>query len=233
METKFMIGASLICGNQADLASDVKQLKESNIEFLHVDTMDGKFVPRYGMYPEQVEHIRKMCDIPVNVHMMVSDPEPFIDWFAKSGATYITVHAEANQHLGRTAAMIKNAGCKLGVAFNIHSTHHIIENLIDDIDLVMLMAINPGILGQSCWPGIYKKIETFRNYLDSNGRKDVLIEIDGGVTRKTAPKMIQSGANMLTCGTGTIYRPHEGTLVEVIKGFRKYMNNELRESSEI
>jgi ribulose-phosphate 3-epimerase len=228
MENKFMIGASLICGNQADLKGDIELLKKSEmVDFLHVDTMDGLFVPRYGMYPEQVKHIKEICDIPVNVHMMVSNPEPFIDWFAESGADIITVHVEPNQQLGRTITMIKKAGCKVGLAFNIHSTHHVIESFIDDISLVMLMAINPGILGQGCWPGIYKKIKTFRNYLDSNGRKDVIIEIDGGVTPETAPKLVKAGANMLTCGTGTIYRPKEAPLDIKIGQFKNQVNREL------
>ena len=150
-----------------------------------------------------------------------------------TGRRFIDVHnidilLEPNQQLGRTITMIKNAGCKVGLAFNIHSTHHVIESFIDDISLVMLMAINPGILGQGCWPGIYKKIETFRKYLDKNGRKDVIIEIDGGVTPETAPKLIKAGANMLTCGTGTIYRPKEAPLDIKIEQFKNQINRELQ-----
>jgi len=227
---KYNISASLICGDQANFKDDIYHLVSAEVDMIHVDCMDGIFVPRLGMYPEQVRDVKKYMgdvQIPINVHMMSSNPEPYIKWFADSGADFITVHVEGNNQLVRTVQMIKDAGCKAGLAFNIHSFPNTYMNIIKDIDLIMLMAINPGILGQGCWEGIYDKIEQTRNWVNYYNRPDILIEIDGGVKPETAPKMIQSGANVLTCGTGTIYRPQEGSLTETITRFRNHMNKEL------
>ncbi len=217
----YKISASLICADQGDLCSAVKILQQGQIEMLHIDVMDGIFVPRYGMYPEQIESVRKLFSGLINIHMMVNNPEPFIERFQKSGADMITIHPEPNQHLSRTVKMIKSYGLKVGICLNIATPISILEYVKDDLDLVMLMAINPGILGQDCWGGIYKKIEDLRSFIGN----DVMIEIDGGVKNETAPLMIKSGADVLTCGTGTIFRPQEGTLDTMIHRFRTHMKS--------
>jgi len=217
----YKISASLICAEQSDLASSVKILENKKVEMLHIDVMDGMFVPRYGMYPEQIESIRNLFTGTINVHMMVNNPEPFIERLKKSGADMITIHPEPNQHLSRTVKIIKDSGLKVGVCLNISTPVSVLEYIKSDLDLVMLMAINPGILGQDCWAGIYKKIENLRSFIG----EEIMIEIDGGVKSETAPLMVKSGANVLTCGTGTIFRPHEGTLDIMIDRFRTHMQS--------
>jgi len=219
----YKISASLICADQGNIRDAVEILESENVPMLHVDAMDGMFVPRYGMYPEQVESVREQFSGIINVHTMVMDPEPFIEWFGRSGADIITIHAEPNLQLGRTILQIKNSGLKAGVCLNIATPISVLEEILPELDLVMLMAIHPGILGQGCWDGIYTKISRLRRMANEAGNKDLIIEIDGGVKPETAPRMVEAGADALTCGTGTIFRPHEGTLNETIQRFRKHM----------
>lgn len=223
----YKISASLVCADQGDIRGAVKILEQEKVEMLHVDAMDGLFVPRYGMYPEQLESVRKEFSGIVNVHMMVMNPEPFLEWFKRSGADIITVHAEPNQQLGRTIKMIKDLGIKAGVCLNIATPLSALDYVIKDLDLVMLMAIHPGILGQGCWEGIYNKTSNLRTMANENGNHNLIIEIDGGVKPETAPLMVKSGADALTCGTGTIFRPQEAPLDVMIQRFRQHMKNEL------
>lgn len=227
---KPLIAASLICSNPLDILSDLRELNISNVDFIHFDVMDGHFVPRYGLYPEILTKLKEYTGIPVDVHMMVSNPEEYIDVFAKAGATYFNVHYEACPQLHRTIKRIKDAGMKAGVALNYHTPVELLKYVLGDIDMVVLMAINPGIVGHEVIPGIYSKIRETRAFLDnalSQYTQDPpLIQIDGGVTPITAPLMMGAGADILVCGTGTIYRPQENTLTGKISEFRKLFEHE-------
>lgn len=228
MRNPYGISASLICGNHGNILSDIEVLNQLHVERIHVDVMDGKFVPRYGLYPELVRAVRDHTNIPIQVHMMVENPEPYLKVFAEAGASIITVHPEPNQQIARTLGMIKDLGCQAGLGLNIHSHPETYKTLEGFVDSVILMAINPGINGQGCWTGIYQKIRLVRSAFHAVHD----IEIDGGVTWDTAPRMVVSGATYLTCGTGTIYRPHEGNLVERVTAFRMHMNSKLEEWSD-
>lgn len=217
---RYKISASLICANQSELKESVTILENENVEMLHIDVMDGNFVPRFGMFPEQIESIRDIFSGKINVHMMVVNPDPFIERFKKSGADIITVHAESNNHISRTIKIIKDLDMECGICLNIATPLSVLEYIKDDVDLVMLMAINPGILNQDCWDGIYDKIKNVRNFFN----RDIIIEIDGGVKPETAKLMVESGANALTCGTGTIFRPKEAPLDVMIRRFREHMD---------
>ena len=219
---QYMNSASVICANPTNLEADLRLLDKAAVDYLHIDIMDGVFVPRYGMYPEQVKAIAELTDIPMDVHMMVKDPEPYIEILAASGATLYSVQVGDNPHLHRTVQRIKETGMKIGLAFNIHSNFDTLAYLLDEVDLILLMAINPGILGQSIWPGVYEKIREVKKIVEKHGN-ETLIQIDGGVTTESAPLMVEAGANLLVCGTGTIFRPHEAPVDVKVEEFRKLM----------
>lgn len=200
------LAASIICGNPLNLEADLAALEKGGIDYIHFDVMDGVFVPRYGLFPEYLRVIRSKTNLPIEVHMMVQDPEPYIKDFVDSGATALTPHIEPLQHPHRTIMRIKQAGVQAGMALNYGTALSSLDYILEDLDIVMLMAINPGIVGHKLIPGAMRKIADLRKRIDQIG-KDIVIEIDGGVTPESGIQMKQAGANMLVCGTGTIFQP--------------------------
>lgn len=213
------LAASIICGNPLNLQKDLAALKKGKIDYIHFDVMDGVFVPRYGLFPEYLKAIRSKTNIPIEVHMMVQNPEPYIQDFVDAGATIITPHIEPLMHVHRTVMRIKNTGVQAGLALNPGTSLSTLDYVLEDLDLLMLMAINPGIVGHKIIPGVMKKIADARRKIDATG-KDIFLEIDGGVTPESGHKMVAAGANMLVCGTGTIFQP-PATLDKKIQSFRK------------
>ena len=221
MSKKPLVAASLICSNPLNLEADINELIIGEVDYIHFDVMDGQFVPRYGLYPEILTYLKKQTDIPVDVHMMVDNPEDYIEDFKNAGATYYNFHIEATNHAHRIVKKIGNAGMLPGVALNPATPLSTLDYLISDIKMVVLMAINPGIVGHKLIPNMIDKIKELRKFADDKGNKDLLIEIDGGVTFESGKVMIEAGANVLVCGTGTIYRPHEDTISNKIAAFRE------------
>jgi ribulose-phosphate 3-epimerase len=211
------IAASIICADLGNLSAEVQRVEAGGADWIHFDVMDGVFVPRYGLPPEMLQTIRTQSTLPVDVHLMVSNPEPYLPTFAQAGATVIAVHAEACPHLHRTITHIKKTGVEAGVALNPATPLSILDYVLDDISLVVLMAINPGIVGHQLIPGMFDKITQLKEKI---GNRAIAIEIDGGVTFDSAPQMIARGATMLVCGTGTIFRPHEAPVDQKIREFR-------------
>lgn len=214
----YLISASLVCGNPLQLSDDLRALERADADSLHFDVMDGNFVPRLGLYPEMLKAIKAVSNIPIDVHLMISGPEKYLGVFLDAGADLIAVHAEATQDLPAIILSIKEKGRLAGVAINPETPLSIIDTVIDKIDLLMIMAIKPGILGQKMIPETFQKISDAKEKLKH--RPEVIIEIDGGVTPESAPEMVRRGAHMLVCGTGTIYRPHEDTLENKIASLR-------------
>jgi len=225
MEKSYKLAASLICGDPLKINEEIEELEKANIDFLHFDVMDGHFVPRIGFYPELLTAIKKKTKVPVDVHLMIDEPEKYIPIFAKSSPDYIAIHAEAKGDLKTNLKMIRDNGVKSGLALRVETDLSVLDPLIPLIDMVVLMAIHPGILGQKMIPGTLERIALVREKFKN--RLGVIIEIDGGVTPETAPEMIKSGANLLVCGSGTIYRPHEGTLTEKITELRQVIKSKI------
>ncbi len=212
------LAASIICGNPSNLDEDLRAIEKGGIDYIHFDVMDGVFVPRFGLFPEYLKAIRAKTNIPIEVHMMVQDPEPYIQDFVNAGANILTPHIEPLHHPHRTMMRIKNAGVLAGFALNPGTPLSVLDYLLEDVDLVMLMAINPGIVGHKLIPKTMEKIADLRKRIDATG-KDIFLEIDGGVTPESGVKMLQAGANMLVCGTGTIFQS-PAPLYEKIQSFR-------------
>lgn len=215
---KTLLAASLVCANPLDLQSDIKELEKAGIDYIHFDVMDGNFVPRLGLFPEILTSLKKITKIPVDVHLMIANPDNFIPAFIQAGADIVVVHAESTAHLDRSIRLIKNLGAKAGVALNPATPLSVLDYVLDDIDMVMLMAINPGILGHKLIPISMKKIADLKKRLHKHPK--ILIEIDGGVTFESAKTMVKNGADMLVCGTSTIFKPDQSITTKV-KELRK------------
>jgi len=224
MRTNTLLSASLICADPLNMESDIAQLNQAKIDLIHFDVMDGAFVSRYGLYPEILTALKKKSSIPVDVHMMVNNPEDYIQTFQSAGATYYNFHVEASLQISRIIKKIKDAGMKPGIALNPATPVNVLEWIIEDIEMVVVMAINPGIVGHPFIPSILKKITAIRQYANERGNQQLLIEVDGGVTPTTAPDMIAAGANVLVCGTGTIFRPQEDSILNKTNSLRKLIS---------
>ena len=217
---KPILAASLICSDPLNMERDVQELIKGRIDWIHFDVMDGSFVPRYGLYVEILHHLKNLTDIPVDVHMMVNNPEDYIESFSNAKADYYCFHIEATSHAHRVIKKIQNAGMKAGVALNPATPISSLDWVINDISMVCLMAINPGIVGHKLIPNMYNKIKELRQYAAEKGNPDLIIEIDGGVTFDTGKEMSKNGADALVCGTGSIFRPQEDTISNKIASFR-------------
>ncbi|MBU3935619.1 ribulose-phosphate 3-epimerase [Patescibacteria group bacterium] len=219
IKPKFLLSASIICSDFSNLKHDLKLLKKGGIDLIHVDIMDGIFVPRLGVFPEIIKTIKKYTSIPLDLHLMIINPENHIPTLICSGADFISIHAEACPHLHKTVHLIKNYGAKVGIALNPGTSLSVLDYIIEDLDLVVIMGINPGILGQSLIATTYRKISDLKKISKSN--KNLLIEIDGGVNFETAPKLITQGANILVCGSSTIFNQTQPLNVQINKLHQK------------
>lgn len=219
------IAASLICADPLNLEKEVNELIQSKVELIHFDVMDGSFVPRYGLYPEILRAIKSKESCPqVDVHIMSDNPEDFIEIFALYGADYFNFHIEATKHPHRVLKKILNSGMKPGIALNPNTSIDSLKWMIQDIEMVVLMTINPGIVGHKFIPEMISKIKELRNFADQNDNRDLIIEIDGGVTPENIKDLIEAGADALVCGNGTIFRPHEDTIVNKVKSLKTHIN---------
>ena len=223
MRKKFYyLSASLICANMLELGNAVRDIEKSGCDMIHYDVMDGVFVPRYGLLPEALESVKTITRLPVSVHMMTIEPEKYLPAFIDAGADCLVVHAEVCTHLHRTLSLIKDRGKKAGVALNITTPLSVLDYVLDNIDTITLMAINPGIVGHKIIPIVYKKIEELNRMLMRYGKQNILIEIDGGVTFESAPLMLESGADILVCGSSTLFKK-EGSVEDSMRDLREIL----------
>ncbi|MFC2952324.1 ribulose-phosphate 3-epimerase [Marinicaulis aureus] len=216
--SRVLIAPSILSADFARLGEEVAAIAAAGADFIHVDVMDGHFVPNLTIGPMVVKAIRGATDLPFDVHLMISPVDAYIDEFAAAGANILTVHPEAGPHLHRTIQRIKGAGVKAGAALNPATPASAIEAAIEDLDLVLVMSVNPGFGGQKFITSQLKKIEAIRKLIDASG-KSVHLEVDGGVDPNTAPLAIEAGADVLVAGSA-VFRGGESQYAANIAALR-------------
>jgi ribulose-phosphate 3-epimerase len=207
--TNFELFASAISTPVSNLINNLQLLEEMGIDGIHIDVMDGLFVPRLGMYPELVGELRSLTSLPIEIHMMIENTESFVKDFVSAGANIIVPHIETLRHPTRTIEFIKNQGVQVGIAINPGTNLSTLEELLSQIDIITVMAINPGIVGHSFIEQSYIKLQKLATMI-SECAPGVCIEVDGGITFKNAQMILGAGANRLVCGAGTIFHKDRG-----------------------
>jgi ribulose-phosphate 3-epimerase len=216
MNRRIRIAPSILSADFGRLAEEVRALEEAGADLVHVDVMDGRFVPNMTIGPVVVAALRPITRLPLDVHLMIVEPERYIDAFAAAGADIITVHAEACPHLHRTIQQIRGLGKKASVALNPHSPIDHLEVVLPDLDMVLLMTVDPGFGGQKFIPGVLPKVRALHAELVRR-HLDVDLEVDGGVTPDTVPVLRAAGANILVAGSAVFATPDYAGNIERLR----------------
>ncbi len=210
------IAPSLLAADFSRLAEEVRAVEAAGADWLHLDVMDGHFVPNITVGPALVKAIKRVATRPLDVHLMIAPADPFLAAFAEAGADVITVHPEASPHLHRTLQAIRALGCKAGVALNPATPISSVKWVLDSTDLLLAMTVNPGFGGQAFIENQLGKIAALRRLIDSSGR-DIRLEVDGGITPATAPRVRAAGADVLVAGTAVFAAPDYAAAIAALK----------------
>jgi len=210
------IAPSILAANFSKLAEEVKEVEKAGAELIHIDVMDGHFVPNITMGPIVVEALRPVTDLPLDVHLMIKNPDLYIESFAKAGADYITVHVEACPHLHRTIQLIRSFGVKPGVVLNPHTPIETIQHVLEDIDMVLFMTVNPGFGGQKFIHSVVPKVQQLSTIIKEKGLK-IEIEIDGGINAETIIPCAEAGATIFVAGSAIYSRTDRTAALQEIK----------------
>lgn len=195
-----IIAPSILAANFLELGKEIESINNSNAQWIHFDVMDGVFVPNISFGAFILEQVRSITNKPLDVHLMITKPENYIDQFAKAGASNITIHYETCQHLHRTIQSIKNKGIMASICLNPHTPIELLNQILPDVDMILLMSVNPGFGGQKFIESTYNKVYRLRKIIDEKGLK-TLIEVDGGINTETGKKLFEAGANVLVAGS--------------------------------
>ena len=225
-----LVAPSILSADFANLASELKRAEDGGADWIHVDVMDGHFVPNLTIGPPVVKAIRGATKLPLDVHLMITNPDQYLNDFADAGANYLTVHAEACTHLQRTLVQIRSLGMKAGVSLNPATPPDHLEYVLADVDLVLIMSVNPGFGGQKFIDAVVPKVRAVRNMLNAAGRTDVHVSVDGGINTKTAKVMSEAGADVLVAGK-SVYGSKN--VAEAIQSLRDASNSKTQSDSKI
>ena len=211
------IAPSILSADFSKLGEEIQDVERGGADWIHIDVMDGHFVPNITIGPLIVDSVRPITKLTLDVHLMIENPDQYIEAFAKAGADYITVHAEACTHLHRTIQLIKSYGVKAGVVLNPATSPDVLEYILEELDMVLLMSVNPGFGGQAFIPSVLDKIEHVDKMIKEKGLS-IEIEIDGGVNEETAKLCIEKGATVLVAGSAIYNKEDRKKAIAAIRG---------------
>lgn len=211
------VAPSILSANFADMGAGVRLAEAAGGDYIHCDVMDGSFVPNITFGIPMIRDLRPLTDLPLDVHLMIEEPSRYVERFAEAGADIITFHLEAERHAQRTLSAIRACGCRAGVVLNPATPLDSIPYLLDDLDMVLLMSVNPGYGGQSFLPAVLSKIEALREMVDG---RDIEIEVDGGISPDTAAAVIAAGADVLVAGSAVFGAADPAAAVRAIRSAR-------------
>lgn len=217
MNKRIVVSPSLLSADFSRLAEDIRAVEEAGADWLHVDVMDGHFVPNITVGPMIVSAVKKVAKVPIDVHLMISEPDRYIEDFHQSGADILHVHPEATHHLHRTLTTIRELGMKAGAALNPSTGLEAVKHVLEQLDVLMIMTVNPGFGGQSFIPAMLPKVRAARDMVDKSGY-NILIEVDGGVSPKTAPDLIREGADVFVAGSAVFTHPPYAEVIAKLRG---------------
>lgn len=202
---KKQLSVSMMCADPLKLGETLTVFEKNGVEYLHIDVMDGVFVKNFTLGTDYCRALRKMTPIPLDIHLMITEPESKIDWFEPRPGEYVSVHGESTNHLSRALGKIKSYGAKAMAALNPATPLSVLDYVLDDIDGVLIMTVNPGFAGQKLIPAALAKISDTRRYLDERGYSHVQIQVDGNVSFENAVKMSRAGADIFVCGSSSVF----------------------------
>ncbi len=220
MDNAIKIEASLACANFRYLERDIRELEKCSIDFLHIDIMDGLFVPNFCLDFSITKTVTEISAIPIECHLMVTKPERYLETVAALKPVYISIHWEATPHVQKALKQIRDLGCKPAIALNPATSLSSLEYILDDIDMINIMTVNPGFAGQKLVPACIKKIADAREMIEKRGFDHIEIQVDGNVSFENIPAMVQAGATMLVGGTSSIFRKGY-TITESVEQLRQ------------
>jgi ribulose-phosphate 3-epimerase len=212
-----LVSPSLLAANFGNLEESINLVNKSRADWLHLDIMDGVFVPNISFGFPVIKYVKKLSSKDLDVHLMIVDPDRYLERFRDAGASVLTVHYEACTHLNRTVSEIRRLGMKAGVSLNPHTPVSVLKNILPYIDLVLIMTVNPGYGGQSFIDNSYEKITELRSIIDKSGY-DILIEVDGGVDTANAKKLIDAGVDVLVAGSPVFGAADPARAIDILKG---------------
>lgn len=202
---EYKLSPSLMCIDFAHMIETLSQFEKKGVSYLHMDVMDGQFVPNFALGTDFCRQVRKLCTIPLDLHLMVEQPENKFEWFAPQKGDIVSVHWESTDDMRHLLSEIKKTGAKAFVALNPATPLSVLDPLLDAMDGVLVMTVNPGFAGQKLIPATLDKIASLRAWLDDHGRKDCEIEADGNVSFENIPKLRKAGTNIFVCGTSSVF----------------------------
>ena len=216
-----MISASMMCADLVNLKETIKVFEEEKVEYLHIDVMDGEFVPNFGLGVDYIRGLRELTNIPLDMHLMIRNPEYKLQWMGIKESDIVSIHYEGTYQVQRALDWLSPFGCKKFLAISPATPIYVLEEVLDYIDGINLLMVNPGFAGQKIVPSTLHKAEKLKDFLSQNNRKDILVEVDGNITPENGKRLRKTGARIFVCGTSSIFRGKVEGYRENIRSFRK------------
>ena len=218
---KEMISASMMCADLVNLKDVIRTFEEENVEYLHIDVMDGEFVPNFGLGVDYIRGLRNLTNIPLDIHLMILNPEYKLQWIGIKETDIVSIHYESTYQVQRALDWLLPFGCKRFLAINPATPVNVLEEVLDYIDGINLLMVNPGFAGQKIVPSTLRKAEKLRAFLDERGRQDIILEVDGNITPEHGALLRKSGASIFVCGSSSIFC---GDPINYKKNIRNFRN---------